>query len=1175
MKPSVKKIAILLFVLIFCLGLISGCSKKSDDLFIPPQGEAEEVAVFKAYISSLVMNKTVYTGDYVNFESTAVGGHEPYKYSWDFDGDGIEDSDAEDPGDIQYNDIGEFEVTLTAKDSRGTKFDDIRYVIVLEDFEPTASIDTPVQNRTVDSGTSISFAATASGGNGSLSFSWDFGGAGEDLAPEDLIREDPGPVLFTNMGNLIVSYTVTFTATDVNGDEATDSVIISVRPYAPYVDTVPVPAIISPEGEARIYVGDSLEFLGSVASGNPPFIYTWSFPGGTPATSSVLGPVSVTYNSSASYSANFTVQDKDGDIRHTTVSIRVFPRTITMPDLTGMNLYDASSLIEDSFLNVGTISCEYSDTVSIFDVISQSPASGSAVTSGSTVNLTISLGTADENAYWSQKGTMVNLNMSDIGIWFANNNNPIEAGMPITGYTEYVLDQTDPVYISTWDDCTFTAAPGITLENVNLYVEESSVPFTTEGAVFGDGTLTNTRIVIQNGSYAGTWFSEGTYDISGYTGAIYGFGNTGSSQWHGILEGDIHGLYIHNGTEGVLYITSIGGVQTNGIILLDMGNSTVDYSMSYDDIELLIQQGVAWSGMLSGYIEGDLEYAGVNLYVPLYRAGRYTGLSTSDDQLNSYLSLNNAAQPLYAEIMLPSGEEVTVTQGEPVNFRGYISGNSGPYTITWDYDGDGETDSEGIMQGEWIYETPSTAPYIATLRVIDSEGIEVTDTIEVTVEEANTIPEVAIITPSENMIIFQGSTLNFEASATGGNEPVTYAWDFNGDGAPDADTLVASYTFDIIDDFIVTFTATDRDGDQSSGSVSISVSSIQTVPDLSGMAFPDAVSEIISNNLVVGSCYVEYSSGVSAGHIISQDIPSGTEVFPGTEVSLIVSLGSAAPDSAWTQIGLTTGSFPYYIPPVNMPVSIIDSQYQDPFTVDDACNSTSEYLPSLVEGDNHADWTGVFSSVPPIRWIDPVTNADVTLRQTTGLTGTVTDTSGLIEGDVTVSDTTYTIQSGLYAGHMCSRIVWEIAGYTGTIYAVGNSSSGDLLGHTYPGEFWGRVDGDVTGMYRTISENHAEIYITSIGDVQASGTLSITWDDSGYTDNITGYSNVPLYVQEGVSWSGQGSGCVTGDLTHSGTSIYLPTFNVGQYIGTWFYYESDPNNYDQSGYIRTYIQKSN
>lgn len=1171
MKPSIIQRIVKLFIGIIIISLAFGCSKKDDDLFIPPKASAEEIIKLQAEITPTYSGKRVYTGDSVAYESTVSGGYEPYTYSWDFDGDGIADSGMDDPVDIIYDTAGEYTVSLHVVDTEGNEIECSQKINVLEDLVPSVTINSPSQNITIDPGSLVVFSVTVTGGNAPMTYLWDFGGGADNIQTKDtsfVIFNDPG------------IFSVSFSATDDSGDVVSENRIIAVRQFIHDIDTNPQAYIDSPVNNSgsgvTIYVGDSLDYQGSVVNGNQPFKYQWYFPGGNPSSSTVEDPGIVTYNTSASYITSFIVRDKDNDVSNRVrLSVTVLPRMITLPDLTGMNIYDAIELLEESYLNVGTVYCEHNDSASMHDVISQQPGVGSYLISGSKVNLTISLGPADDSAYLYNKGTIINMYSNNFGIWLAENDFPIEVGTLITGYIEQVLDEPDPVYITAWNDCLFASVPSIVVENIDLLEEKYSVPFTASGAISGSGTMTYTRILIQSGTYAGYWFSVGTYDVQGYTGSIYGYGESSTSEWYGITEGDINGLYLHNGTRGALYITSMSGIQTSGTEMFTWDVPTNIYSVSYEDMELLIQNGIAWSGLASGYTAGTFEYSVSRMYIPFYRAGRYIGTSDSYDQLDSYFSLVQTTDPLDAKIMLPS-ENIMIVQGETVEFRAYISGNSWPYTITWDFDGDAVADSEGIINGEWIYQIPSADPYIVTLSVTDSEGNTVTDTVEVTVEEANTIPEVAIIAPSDNIIIFQGSTVDFEASVTGGNEPVTYEWDFNGDGITDSTgSLSGSYTFDIIDDFNVTFTATDSDDDQGSGTVSISVRPIQVTPDLAGMTFQNAVSAIGSNSLTVGSCYVEYNPDVSEGQIISQDPQSGTEVFPGTEVSLIVSLGEADSDSSWTQIGLTTGSFPYYIPPVNTPVSIIDTQHQDPFTDNDVCNSTSEYLPSLVEGDNHAVWSGVFSSAPPIQWIDPVTNADVILRQTTGLTGTVTDTSGLIGGIITFSDTTYMIQSGPYSGHLCSSIDWVIGDYTGTMYAVGDSSSGDLLGETYPGEFWGRVNGDIRGMYRTISENNAEIYITSIDGEQASGTLSIAWNDSGYTENTTSYINIPVYIQEGVSWLGQGSGCVTGNLVHSGTSIYLPTFNVGQYIGTWFYYESNPNYYDQSGYIRTYIRKSN
>jgi len=1171
MEPVKVKITIRIFIVFILIGLLVGCSSKSDDFFLPQKAAPEEVETITATIDSPDDNPDIYTSDTVNFDCSVSGGYNPYTFSWDLDGDGVEDSDEQNPGEFLYDTAGDFSVLLRVTDAKGNSYEATRTVHVEQDLFPSAEIDEPSHNISSYEGAMVRFSATVSGGNEPLSCSWNFRGGADDQN-----IEDPGNVVFYEAG----IYPVTFTVTDANGDIAESVRIVSVRQLVPVEDTVPVPSI-TPVDEIgygiRISVGDSLDFGSSVTSGNPPYTYQWAFPGGSPSSSTLQNPGVVTYNVSGSYVATLSVRDSDNDLGRATVLIRVLPRTITIPDLTGMNMYDAVGIIEESYLNVGTVYCEYSNTVPAFYVMDQSPGIGTSVLSGTAVDLTISIGSLDVGAYWLHKGNIEHFDTNNLGIWFMNHNIPIDIGTAVNGYTEYVLEEdgSGTEYVSTWDNCAFTDAPEIILENVNLLVDENIVPFTAVGSIAGDGVITNTRILVQDGTYAGKWFSSGTYSLLGYTGSIYGFGSLGSSQWYGLTQGEINGMYLHDGTEGVLYITSISGVQTSGTVMFDWDTPTNSDSRLFIDAEMFIQQGIAWSGTLSGYLEGDIDYSGVSLYVPMYRAGSYIGSVTSDHRLNSYLELSDASLPLDGSIILPSSDAVTITQGETVNFKGYISGSRWPYTIEWDFDGDGVADSEDITPGEQIYSDVGT--FVATFSVIDSDGNPLTDSVEVTVEETDTVPEVSIITPSENMIIFQGSTVDFEASVSGGNAPVIYEWDFNGDGTPDdTGNLTASCTFDTIGDFNVTFTATDRDSQQGIETVTISVRSIQVVPDVAGMLFHDAVAAISSESLTVGACYVDYNPDVSAGRITSQGIPAGTEVFPGTEVSLSVSLGASNPDYIWTHIGLTTGSFPYYVPPINTPVSIFNSQYQELFADNDVCNASAEYLPSLVEGDdNRVEWSGTFTYVPPVQWIDPVVNTDVALRQTTGLIGTVTDTSGSIQGGITVSDNTYIIQTGSYSGHMCSIIAWEIGDYSGTMYAVGNSSSGDFIGETLPGEFWGRVDGDITGMYRTISDNHAEIYITSIGGEQASGTLSITWNDSGHTVNTTTYNNVPVYVQEGVSWSGYGAGCVTGNLIHFGNVIYLPTFNVGQYIGTWFYYETNPNNYDQSGYIRTYIQKSN
>ncbi|MDO4534765.1 MAG: Stk1 family PASTA domain-containing Ser/Thr kinase [Clostridium perfringens] len=66
--------------------------------------------------------------------------------------------------------------------------------------------------------------------------------------------------------------------------------------------------------------------------------------------------------------------------------------TVNLPNLVGLTLDSAKSVITSNGLEVGTITYEYSSTVTSGSVISSSPVSGSSVPSGYTINLVVSKG---------------------------------------------------------------------------------------------------------------------------------------------------------------------------------------------------------------------------------------------------------------------------------------------------------------------------------------------------------------------------------------------------------------------------------------------------------------------------------------------------------------------------------------------------------------------------------------------------------------------------------------------------------------------------------------------------------------------------------------------------------------------------------------------------------------
>ncbi len=124
-------------------------------------------------------------------------------------------------------------------------------------------------------------------------------------------------------------------------------------------------------------------------------------------------------------------------------------------------------------------------------------------------------------------------------------------------------------------------------------------------------------------------------------------------------------------------------------------------------------------------------------------------------------------------------------------------------------------------------------------------------------------------------------TVDFAASTFGGDEPITYAWDF-GDGAT-AEGEVARHTFEIPGSLTVVLSATDRDGDRDQAEVRISVTpgilgaTLTAVPEL-GMA----PLEVRFEGIVAGGTPpYTYQWTFGDGASSAEQAPSHTYVSPG------------------------------------------------------------------------------------------------------------------------------------------------------------------------------------------------------------------------------------------------------------------------------------------------------
>ena len=155
----------------------------------------------------------------------------------------------------------------------------------------------------------------------------------------------------------------------------------------------------------------------------------------------------------------------------------------------------------------------------------------------------------------------------------------------------------------------------------------------------------------------------------------------------------------------------------------------------------------------------------------------------------------------------PIGEDfsliVSATPGNgtaplTVTFFVTASGGVAPYAYAWDFDGDGVTDSNS-NSGTYIY----TASGVATVVVTDADGKTVTGSRSITIttgggDVAGDELDVRFnASPQVGNVPFE---CQFTAFVTGGKEPYSYSWDFEGDGVPDSFLKDPLYVFEQVGD---------------------------------------------------------------------------------------------------------------------------------------------------------------------------------------------------------------------------------------------------------------------------------------------------------------------------------------------------------------------------------------
>ncbi len=160
-----------------------------------------------------------------------------------------------------------------------------------------------------------------------------------------------------------------------------------------------------------------------------------------------------------------------------------------------------------------------------------------------------------------------------------------------------------------------------------------------------------------------------------------------------------------------------------------------------------------------------------------------------------------------------------------VQFTSEVVGGEAPVTIAWTF-GDGETSTDEDPLHSYL--TPGN--YGATVTATDATGDAASATLLISVGSDN-VPVVAIgATPVSGA---SPLTVDFTATAAGGDAPLGFAWDF-GDGQT-GNTPNVSHLYTANGSYAAKLVVTDADGDSAEATVTIVVNEPQTTetkPDL-------------------------------------------------------------------------------------------------------------------------------------------------------------------------------------------------------------------------------------------------------------------------------------------------------------------------------------------------------
>jgi PKD repeat protein len=738
------------------------------------------------------------SGQTVDFSTAVSGGSGTYSsYSYVlYDGTSTSDSQLASGStssfSYTFSSTGQFLLDYSVTDSNGyTQSTSLTQTV---NSDPSVSISSS-QNPT-DSGKTVEFTSSVSGGTPGYTYSWTIDG--DSYTSQDV------NFTFSSSG----TYTVDLTITDAAGYSVSTSLSETVNSD---------PTVSASSNVSTADVGYPIEFSSAPSGGTGGYTYSWTLNGNQISTSQDF---SYSFSSSGTYTLTVTITDSVGKTTTASVTVSIHSNP-SISISSSQNPSDVGNSVTFSSSETGgTGALTYSWLVNGLQE-STSPSFSYSFSSASTYYINVTVVDSDgHSASYSLKETVnpdpsvtihASHNPSDAGI-AVNFTSSIAGGTP--GYT-YAWTINGENYSTPYVNYTFTS-PGtysvslqITDKNGNTASDQIEEVVNPDPTVVIDAQYTRVDQGVNDTLYAS--ISGGTSPFN-YTWSI-GFHILNYSQ-----EFHLNFTSLGTYTVNLTVVDSLGESTSSSITItvIERPSAAIEGSNETD-----ISTSTYWEGYGSygtapyeyyWYINGVNTSAGLYLHYSFPKAGTYNIslliIDADGAKANTYLDVRVNQLPTISVSSSAGSTDI----GKSIIFNSSISGGSPFFNYTWRISSLGFVGYESSL----VYDFTSPGTYNVTVTVADGAGNSASASITVTIHRLP-VPLIKAEYPNIDVNV----TDSFNSNVSGGTAPYTYTWSINGVYEGNGTSL--SYAFSTSGIFTVELLISDSAGSTASYSEDISV----------------------------------------------------------------------------------------------------------------------------------------------------------------------------------------------------------------------------------------------------------------------------------------------------------------------------------------------------------------